>query len=416
MDDNKIVEFILHKKAILFTGIFTFIGTVVLTSSFLYINFTNEITHHFFQDVQITREGFSAAKSNSTKKDECSIEMQIPLRSDGALNSWILENNNLHGAQYDIFIKNNTLCKLKDWKLRLKVPKDAKIDSSWSGSYKKENDIITIIGSKEAKNEEILPYTSCKLGFVLYAQKFLTETQVSLEAKLHKSPFSYNFFTAFVVITILGIFLTILMAINYLVIKHQQLHAEKEISELLNLCASFIDTRDAYTKRHSINVATYSKMIAEELGYSKEFQKNIYNCGILHDVGKVLIPRAILCKPEKLSEEEWVEMKKHTVYGAEILKDFNGIRNVRSVVLYHHERYDGKGYMKGLKGEEIPLEARIVCVADSFDAMATDRAYRPHLPKEIIIRELENGKGAQFDPKIAQAMLNLIKNGKIKIQ
>lgn len=414
MDDNKIVEFILQKKAILITGIFTLVGAVVLISTFTYISFTNRITHHFFQDVTITQQGTELSQENSSKKNDYFIEMQIPLRSDGVLNSWKLENN-LHGAQYDIFIRNNTFSKIKDWNLKLKVPEDAKIDSSWSGTYKKQDGIIEITGSKEAKNEEILPYSSCKLGFVLYAQKFLTRTQVSLEAKLLKSPFNYKFFNVFMGITVFGAFITILMTINYFFIKHQQIHAEKEISELLKLCASFIDTRDAYTKRHSINVATYSKMIAEELGYNKKFQKNIYNCGILHDVGKVLIPRAILCKPEKLSDEEWDEMKKHTTYGAEILKDFTGIKNVHSVVLYHHERYDGKGYMKGLKGKEIPLEARIVCVADSFDAMATDRAYRPHLPKEIIIRELEKGKGTQFDPEIAQAMLNLIKDGKISI-
>ncbi len=413
MDDNKIVGFVLQKKAILFTSVFTLVCAGILVSFFLYISFTNKITHHFSQDVIIAREGSSPALKPG-KKSECLFEMQIPLRSDGVLNSWELENNR-HGAQYDIFVRNKTFCKIKDWTLKLTVPEDTKIDSSWNGFYTKENNIITVVGSADSKNEEILPSTSCKLGFVLYTQDFLTETQISMTAKLQNSPFNYKFFTILVAVTIIGIFLTILMIINYFVTKRQQILAEKQILELLNLCASFIDTRDAYTKRHSINVATYSKMLAEELGYNKEFQKNIYNCGILHDIGKVLIPRTILCKPEKLSDEEWTEMKKHTTYGADILKDFYGIKNVHSVVLYHHERYDGKGYMKGLKDKEIPLEARIVCVADSFDAMATDRAYRPHLPKEIIIRELEKGKGTQFDPEIAQAMVNLIKKGKISI-
>ncbi len=414
MDDNKIVGFVLQKKAILFTSVFTLVCAGILVSFFLYISFTNKITHHFSQDVIIAREGSSSPALKPGKKSECLFEMQIPLRSDGVLNSWELENNR-HGAQYDIFVRNKTFCKIKDWTLKLTVPEDTKIDSSWNGFYTKENNIITVVGSADSKNEEILPSTSCKLGFVLYTQDFLTETQISMTAKLQNSPFNYKFFTILVAVTIIGIFLTILMIINYFVTKRQQILAEKQILELLNLCASFIDTRDAYTKRHSINVATYSKMLAEELGYNKEFQKNIYNCGILHDIGKVLIPRTILCKPEKLSDEEWTEMKKHTTYGADILKDFYGIKNVHSVVLYHHERYDGKGYMKGLKDKEIPLEARIVCVADSFDAMATDRAYRPHLPKEIIIRELEKGKGTQFDPEIAQAMVNLIKKGKISI-
>lgn len=272
MDDSKIVEFILQKKAILITGIFTLVGAIVLVSTFIYISFTNRIPHHFFQDITITQQGTEIPQENSSKKSGCFIEMQIPLRSDGVLNSWKLENN-LHGAQYDIFIRNNTLSKIKDWKLKLKVPEDAKIDSSWSGTYKKQDEIIEITGSKEAKNEEILPYSSCKLGFVLYAQKFLTETQVSLEAKLHKSPFNYKFFTAFMVITVFGVFITILMTINYFFIKHQQIHAEKEISELLKLCASFIDTRDAYTKRHSINVAHIQKCLQKNSVTAKNSRK-----------------------------------------------------------------------------------------------------------------------------------------------
>lgn len=414
MNSNKIVEFILQKKAVLATSILTAAGAAVLGSTFIYISFRNKITHHIFQDVQIIRENIQEAHEDSSGSNKCFIEMKIPLRSDGALNSWKIENGR-HGAQYDIYIRNNTKCAVKGWILKLSVPENSQIDSAWNGIYKKEKGIITIKASEKALNEVVLPQNSCKLGFVLYSDSFLKNANVSLEAKFQRSPFSYALFTSSVAVTIAGIFLTVFMAINYSILKHQQAHAEKEISELLKLCASFIDTRDAYTKRHSLNVAAYSKMLAEELGYNKSFQKNIYNCGILHDVGKVLIPRAILCKPEKLSDEEWAEMKKHTAYGAEILKDFTGIRNVHSVVLYHHERYDGKGYMKGLKSEEIPLEARIVCVADSFDAMATDRAYRPHLSKEIIIGELKKGKGTQFDPEIAQAMLNLIEKGKITI-
>ena len=414
MNSNKIVEFILQKKAVLATSILTAAGAVVLGAAFIYISLMNEMPHHIFQDVQITCEDNPVPQENSGNNGNCFIKMKIPLRSDGALNSWKLENGR-HGAQYDIYIQNDTQCSIKNWTLKLSVPENSQIDSSWSGLYTKEKNIITIKASGKALNEVISPQSSCKLGFVLYSDSFLKDSSVSLEAKFQRSPFSYALFTASAAVTIAGIFLTVFMAVNYSILKHQQAHAEKEISELLKLCASFIDTRDAYTKRHSLNVAAYSKMLAEELGYSKSFQKNIYNCVFLHYIGKVLIPRAILCKPEKLSDEEWTEMKKHTVYGAEILKDFTGIKNVHSVVLYHHERYDGKGYMKGLKGEEIPLEARIVCVADSFDAMATDRAYRPHLSKEIIISELKKGKGTQFDPEIAQAMLNIIEKGKIAI-
>ena len=304
---------------------------------------------------------------------------------------------------------------MQNWVLSLTVPKNAKIDSCWNGFYTIKNGTIKIKPSKIALNDEVSPKTFCKLGFVLYTDELLTESSFSLETKLIEPLFCNKKFISFTISTILGLIFLILTVINYKVVKKQQQQAEKEISEILKLCARFIDTRDKYTQQHSLNVAKYSKLLAEELGYSKAFQKNIYNCGILHDVGKVFISQSILCKNSKLNDEEWEEMKKHTIYGAESLKGFKEIENVTKVALYHHERFDGKGYMEGLKGEEIPLEARIVCVADSFDAMATDRAYRPHLPKNIIVSELKKGEGTQFDPKIAQAMLNLISTGKIKI-
>lgn len=411
MNENGIVRFFLQKKAIFMAIIFTLLGIVPLISIYAYINYTNKITHHFTQEAIIEKENFPIHKES---QKGLHFEMKIPLRRDGVLNCWE-QDNTLWGAQYDVYINNNTSNKIKNWKLKLIVPETARIDSSWNGFYKQNKNTITITPSKEALNDEILPSSFCKLGFVLYTEKLLTETDFSFESNFERPLFSCKPFLIFLIITIVGLFLLVVTFTNYIILKHQQIHAEKEISELLKLCARFIYTRDEYTKKHSSHVATYSKMLAEELGYNQTFQQNIYNIGMLHDVGKVLIPRVILCKPGKLSEEEWQEMKKHTIYGADVLKDFEGITNVHQAALYHHERYDGKGYMEGLKGEDIPLEARIVCVADSFDAMATDRAYRPHLPKEIIINELEKDKGTQFDPKIAQAMLNLIAKGKIKI-
>ena len=222
-------------------------------------------------------------------------------------------------------------------------------------------------------------------------------------------------FVFFMIITGVGLLLSIFTFSNYKILEKQQRHTEREVSDVLKLCASFIDTRDAYTRKHSVNIAEYSRLLARELGYGERFQKNIYSIGLLHDVGKVLIPSSILCKPSRLNDEELVEMRKHTIYGAEVLKDFSGIKNVKEGVMYHHERYDGKGYVSGLSGENIPIEARIVCVADSFDAMTTDRAYRPHLSKDIVILELKSGMGKQFDPKIAQAMIDLIDRGVIKL-
>ena len=186
----------------------------------------------------------------------------------------------------------------------------------------------------------------------------------------------------------------------------------KKIESLLKLCASFIDTRDEYTKMHSTHVAEYSKMIAAEMGFDEDFQKNIYYMGMMHDVGKVLIPKEILCKTAKLNDDEWCEMKRHTTYGGEILESFKFVKGIREAALYHHERYDGKGYPEGLSGEAIPIQARIIAVADSYDAMHTNRSYRRHLSDEAIVSELEKNKSLQFDPDAADALLRILKSGK----
>ena len=199
----------------------------------------------------------------------------------------------------------------------------------------------------------------------------------------------------------------------YFLLKQQSAASDAQIMELIKLCARFIDTRDQYTRMHSAHVAEYSKQIAKVMGKDADFQEHIFFLGMLHDIGKVLIPREILCKAARLDDEEWEEMKLHTLYGAEVLEDFNGVENIREAALYHHERFDGNGYIFGLKGEEIPLEARIICVADAFDAMATDRSYRKHLSKEKILEELEKARGLQFDPEVADAMIKLINTNEI---
>ena len=134
----------------------------------------------------------------------------------------------------------------------------------------------------------------------------------------------------------------------------------------------------------------------------------------MHDCGKIGIPDAILNKPDKLTEEEYEIIKTHTIQGNRILKDFTSIEGIRDGALYHHERYDGKGYPQGLKGEEIPLIARIICVADSFDVMNSERCYQHKMTKEDILEQLEINKGAQFDPKIVDCFLAMIAAGTIE--
>lgn len=183
---------------------------------------------------------------------------------------------------------------------------------------------------------------------------------------------------------------------------------------IISICNA-VDAKDSYTKKHSERVAKYSKIIANELRWSKQEQENLYNMALLHDIGKIGVPDAILNKHGKLTEEEFPLMRKHPIIGGEILKDFTIISDVSTGAYYHHERYDGKGYPVGLKGEEIPIEARIIGIADSIDAMNSDRVYRGKKDISYILEQLELGKGTQFDPNIDEIVISLIKKGKLRL-
>ena len=157
-------------------------------------------------------------------------------------------------------------------------------------------------------------------------------------------------------------------------------------------------------------------MIGKELGFDEQKCSELKRAALLHDIGKIGIPDRILNKPERLTDEEYKEMKSHVVKGGEILKSFTKIDNIEEGALYHHERYDGKGYVHGLKGEEIPLNARIIGIADAFDAMTANRVYRKKLDMDFVIGELKKGRGTQFDPQLTDIMLHLIETGQIDMQ
>ena len=181
----------------------------------------------------------------------------------------------------------------------------------------------------------------------------------------------------------------------------------KIIEQSLSVFTRFFDAKDPYTTGHSERVAEYSRMIAERMGFSEEECKRIYYIAMMHDCGKFFIPDEILKKPGKLTDEEFEVIKTHTVRGAELLDDFTSLEGIKEGALYHHERYDGKGYPSGKKGEEIPLIGRIICVADAFDAMNSRRCYRDKLTEEHIISEFERNRGKQFDPGIVDCFLEI---------
>ena len=172
--------------------------------------------------------------------------------------------------------------------------------------------------------------------------------------------------------------------------------------------AEAIDAKDTYTNGHSGRVAEYAREIARRYGYDRKQQDEIYMMGLLHDVGKIGVPDSVINKPDILTEEEYAQIKTHPVLGDRILRRIQERPKLAVGARWHHERWDGTGYPDGLAGEDIPEEARIIAVADAYDAMSSRRSYRGILPQEAVRGEIERGKGSQFDPVFADLMLEII--------
>ena len=181
--------------------------------------------------------------------------------------------------------------------------------------------------------------------------------------------------------------------------------------QTIQTLANAIDAKDPYTKGHSTRVSQYSMMIAEKLGWEKDRINDLRYAALLHDVGKIGVPDSILNNPRKLTDVEYDIIKSHTTMGGDILKDKTIIAQAEDVARSHHERYDGNGYPMGLKGEEISEEARIVAIADAFDAMNSTRIYRKACDKDHVRRELTEGRGKQFDPDFTDIFIDLWDNG-----
>ncbi len=169
-----------------------------------------------------------------------------------------------------------------------------------------------------------------------------------------------------------------------------------------------IDAKDKYTQGHSQRVAEYVRLISQKSGESSERQRELYCMGLLHDIGKIGVPSAIINKPSRLTDEEYEIIKSHTTIGAEILKSIEEFPKLRIGARSHHERWDGRGYPDGLKNIEIPLEARMIAVADAYDAMTSRRSYRGIMGQDRVRGEIERGRGTQFDPRFADIMLDLM--------
>ena len=183
---------------------------------------------------------------------------------------------------------------------------------------------------------------------------------------------------------------------------------EKLSEEVMRTLANTIDAKDPYTNGHSLRVAKYSKEIAKRAGKTKAEQKEIYQMALLHDIGKIGVPDEIINKDTLLTDEEYAAIRKHPAIGSDILKTIEEIPDIMIGARWHHERYDGHGYPDRLAGTEIPEVARIIGVADAYDAMTSKRSYRNILSQEVVRGEIERGKCTQFDPVYAEIMIEMI--------
>ena len=322
-----------------------------------------------------------------------------------------LENNNYTGKQYDGVFYNNSNRDITDWCLQIEIPQNSSIDSAWNFDYSLKNNFIQ---ATSMDYNAVIPANDCiTFGFVLITEKDSNINNIIISAhpiyQLSDYPLFYILILASAILVIASL-IAIILNIKIAKYKKQRINDQNIIIQSMKTFSNFIDAKDCYTKGHSIRVAYYARELAKRMNLTSEEIERIYYIALLHDVGKISIPDAILNKPGNLTQDERKIIEKHTIIGGEMLKDFNAIDGIREGALYHHEHYDGTGYPEGLIGKSIPLYARIICVADSYDAMSSDRCYRKRLSYNNIIKELIDNSDKQFDSKIIVCMLDLLKD------
>lgn len=374
------------------------------------------------------------------------------------------------GTIYEMTVINTSTDTVTDWTAKIYIPEEMCVNNSWNGDFEFHQNVAS--GNEKVQTIDLADYSQyditldhfmgvggpmvwlhegdyfvyypdqrtgefplvaagkntdkrndTQIGFIMYLQDraldyaadfSVGEFHYHLQTDLLKNPFFWILsLLAFVWLTC--VLALIIVRINIRRLLEQQRRDEAIIEQTMQTIVNFIEAKDPSTMGHSLRVAQYSRMLADSMGFPESECKRIYYIALMHDCGKIYIPDGILGKPSRLTEEEYETMKKHTVYGGDILRDFSSIDGIGTGALCHHERYDGNGYPNGLAGEDIPVIARIICVSDAFDAMNSKRCYRNNLEADVILDELKNNKGKQFDPVIVDHLLKLISIGAIKI-
>lgn len=327
------------------------------------------------------------------------------------------EGNPCVGVQYDFFVENHMKWPLVDWEMLITIPKEAQIDSSWSGQFLMTDKEILYRPDPDRDIYRVKPGNKENFGMVLMSDELMVIKDFLLvgykDAKI-TGYISFYVLTTLAVFWVLSLAWYVTMKLRTQKLEKQRVKDQKIIVETMQIIAGFIDAKDEYTTGHSSRVSKYATRLAEKMKLPEEQIKNIGYIAMMHDCGKMGVRDNVLNKPGKLTDEEMEIMRTHTILGGKVLQSVTAIEGMREGALYHHERYDGTGYPEGLKGDQIPLFARIICVADSFDAMNGDRVYRKHLDMGEIIRELEDNMGKQFDPEIAGHMVDMLRSGEIQ--
>ncbi len=371
------------------------------------------ITEHNFQAYT-----YDFSVGNKTKDEVSSFSFKLVFNQNvflsSAWNGAVEIHQTVNGEKHEATIPDLREYKTDDYDLNFFTVDGENFIPMESGDY------IVYYPSTDANAMEmpIKPMEGTTPGFIIYVPmgESLEGAELVLDYSFHRLITSEPIFWISIVAMIVWLMAVIVFAITSIQIRKYNERHERDneiISESIETFTGFIDAKDPYTNGHSKRVAMYTKAIAKELGFEGEELDRIFYIALLHDCGKIGVPDNVLGKPGKLTDEEFEIIKSHTVRGGEILASFKSIDCVGEGAIYHHERFDGKGYPEGKSGEDIPLIARMICVADSYDAMNTDRVYRKKLPQEQIIEEIEKNKGHQFDPEIADIMLRLIREDKL---
>lgn len=317
-----------------------------------------------------------------------------------------------YGAQYDAMVGNASEYDFINWRAQIEFDGPIEIDDGWNGEYDIQGNTLVFTAEDPI---DVLPAEDAKpFGAVLYTHNTCKITGCVISGNWNVNIRETGVFWVLLELSMAYVFLVIFYILYYFKakkLKKQVDHDAVIIEQAIKTLTGFIDAKDAYTKDHSARVAEYAKEMARRRGLNEKFVNELYYIALLHDCGKIAIPDEILKKEGTLTAEEFAIVKTHTTKGNELLKKFTAIEGIGDGAHYHHERYDGYGYPAALSGEEIPLCARIIGVADAYDAMSSNRCYRSALMPDKIRNELVSNSEKQFDPVYVPIMIEMIDDG-----